>query len=176
MMKKRTFILKENRKGGAIPEFETKVDVTLTDTDITFEFFCKNSKFFSYCEGYNTELCRGDVCEAYICTDGSRVNYYEIQVAMNNSNFFSKVYNPDGNFKGTFIDVNPITSEVERLGNDYRAKFSLPLKAINYDEKKGVLLNIFRIETEGGTQDKNLLALNPTLQNTYHRPEFFIEL
>ncbi len=174
-MKKKTFILKENITGKDIPEFYTKVDVTLTDTDIIFEFDCKNTQYFSYCEGYNTEIWRGDVCEAYICTDGTSVNYYEIQVTHNNSNYFSKVYNPDGNYQTTFIDENPMLSSVEKVDGGYKVRFSIPLKAIGYDEKKGILMNVFRIETEGGIQDKNLLALNPTLTDTYHKPEFFIK-
>ena len=175
-MIKKTFILRENSTGKDFPEFHTEVTVTLTEKDITFEFEGKNTTFYSYCEGYNTELWRGDVCEAYICTDGSRENYYEIQIAPNNSNYFSSVYNPDGNFRTTFIDENPLTSSVERKGNDIRVVFSIPLKAINYDKEKGILLNIFRIETEGVCQDKNLLALSPTLQPTLHRPEFFVKL
>ena len=173
---KKSFILKDNRTGKDIPEFLTKVDVSITDKDIIFEFDCKNTKFYSFCEGYNSDLWRGDVCEAYICTDGSRENYFEIQIAPNNSNYCSRVYNPDGNFQTTLVDKNPITSTVEKLGDDYKVKFSLPLDFIGYDKKKGILLNIFRIETEGGIQDKNLLALSPTLCNTYHRPEFFVKL
>ncbi len=173
---KRTFVLKENITGKEIPEFYTKVDVTLTETDIIFEFDCKNTQYFSFCEGYNTEIWRGDVCEAYICTDGTGVNYYEIQVAHNNSNYFSLVHNPDGNYKTTFIDENPMTSKVEKSGeNDYKVTFSIPLKAINYDREKGLLMNIFRIETEGGVQDKNLLSANPTLDDTFHKPEFFFK-
>ena len=173
---KKTFILKENKTGKDFPEFHTQVDVTLTETEIIFEFDCKNTKFFSYCEGYNTELWRGDVCEAYICTAGDIAHYYEIQIAPNNSNYFSKVYNPDGVFRTTLIDENPITSSVERFGDDYKVKFSIPLEKIGYDKEKGIMLNIFRIETEGGVQDKNLLAMNPTLCPTYHRPEFFVKL
>ncbi len=173
---KKTFILKENITGRDIPEFYTKVDVTLTDTDITFEFECKNTQFFNYTEGYNTEIWRGDVCEAYLCTDGTRQNYYEIQVSHNNSNYFTLVHNPDGNFQTTFIDVNPLTTKVERVNDkDFKVMFKVPLKAINYDKEKGLLMNIFRIETEGGVQDKNLLAASPTFDETFHRPEYFIK-
>jgi hypothetical protein len=74
------------------------------------------------------------------------------------------------------IEENFIKSEIELLGNDYKCKFTVPLDKIEYDEKKGILLNIFRIETEGGFTDKNLLAMNPTLQDGFHRPAFFVEL
>ncbi len=175
-MIKKSYILKDNITGGDIPEFFTKVDVTLTDSDLIFEFDCKNTKYFSFCEGYNTEIWRGDVCEAYICTDGSRVNYYEIEVTHNNSNYFSLVHNPDGNFTSKFFEQNPLTSKVEKCGeNDYKVTFSLPLTAIDYNPSKGLLMNIFRIETEGGEQDKHLLAANPTRRRTFHKPKFFFE-
>ena len=174
-MKTKRYVLKNNRTGKEIPEFNTVVDVTLTDTHLTFDFTAKNTKFYSYCEGYNSEIWKGDVCEAYICSDGTRVNYFEIQVAPNNSVYCSKVYNPDGNFKTTFIDENPVSSSVEKDGDTIKVKFSIPLSVINYDKEKGLLINVFRIETEGGVMDKNLIALNPTLCNTYHKPEFFVE-
>ena len=50
------------------------------------------------------------------------------------------------------------------------------LDYVPQDKEKGIMLNIFRIETEGGIQDKNLLAMNPTLCETYHSPEFFVKL
>ncbi len=174
---KKTFVLKENITGREIPEFYTKVDVTLTDTHLTFEFDCKNTKYYSHCEGYNTDIWYGDVCEAYICTDGTGINYYEIEVTHNNSNYVALVHNPDGNYQSTFVEENPLTSSVEKCGeNDYKVKFSLPLEKINYDKEKGILLNIFRIETEGGISDKNLLSANPTLTDTFHKPGYLFKL
>ena len=39
-----------------------------------------------------------------------------------------------------------------------------------------VVFNAYRIETEGGEPDKNLLALSPTLCGTFHMPQFFIDI
>ena len=174
-MKKSTYILKENCTGKEIPEFHTSVEITKTDTDLIFEFNAKNTQFYSHDEGYNTEVFCGDACEAFICTDGSRVNYFELEVAPNGSVFCAKIYNPDGNFQVSLIEKNPVTSYVEHKGNDLFVRFSIPLDYIGYKEEVGLLLNAFRIETEGGIRDKNLLSLSPTLTNTFHRPEFFIE-
>ena len=70
-----------------------------------------------------------------------------------------------------------LESEFEKLSDtDYRIKFSVPLDKIGYNEKIGIRYNAYRIETEGGITDKNLLALNPTLSDTFHKPEFFIKL
>ena len=171
--------LKNNRTGEEIPEFETKVQVCLTDTEISFEFWCKNSQFFSAANEYNGDLFNGDVCEAFICTGGDRKYYYEIEVAPNGCVFLNKVKNNGGG--GKFVDLFPIEenfvkSEVEFIGNDYRLKFSMPLEKIGYDKNIGILYNVLRIETEGGETDKHLLALNPTLISDFHYPEFFIEL
>ena len=177
-MKKYNYVLKNNRTGEEIPEFETKVEVTFTDKELIFDFYCKNSKCYSADDKYNGPIFDGDVCEAFICTCGDRHYYYEIEIAPNNCQFLMKMTNP--NFTNDIIE-EPIeesflTSEIEILGNDYKCKFSVPLDKIGYDENVGILYNIFRIETEGGITDKNLLALNPTFEDAFHRPQYFVEL
>ena len=173
---KRTYELRENLKGGAIPEFKTTVDVTMTDTHLIFEFDCKNSQFFSACDEYNGPLFDGDVCEAFICTDGTRRNYYEIEVAPNNVVFLNKVKNFGVNdYELTPIEENFIDSKVEFNGNDYKLMFSVPLDKIGYNKDIGILFNIYRIETEGGITDKNLLAANPTLKPVFHDTSYFFE-
>ncbi len=174
------FELKNSRTGKDIKEFLTIVDMVKTDTELSFEFICKNSQFFSACNEYNGPIFDGDVCEAFLCTSGDTSWYYEIEVAPNNCVFLSKIHNlGNGEFKEFHIDEkdNFIKSEVEFLSDtDYRLKFSLPLNKIGYDEKIGILGNIYRIETEGGITDKNLLAANPTMCDTFHTPSKFIKL
>ena len=173
---KRIYELKNSRTGEDMPEFKTIVEVTMTDTDLIFEFDCKNSKFFSASSEYNGPFFNGDVCEAFICTDGSRKFYYEIEVAPNNAVFLYKMENLGiGILKEAAVEVNFLTSSVEINGNDYKLTFSVPLEKIGYDKNIGILYNIFRIETEGGIPDKNLLAANPTLGPSFHDPSKFIE-
>ncbi|MBE5738101.1 MAG: hypothetical protein E7348_06885 [Clostridiales bacterium] len=173
---KRTYELKDNRTGNDLPEFKTTVDVTMTDTDLIFEFDCKNSKFFSACDEYNGPLFDGDVCEAFISTDGTRKHYFEIEVAPNNAVFLYTIENFGvGKYETTPIPVNFVTSKVEIQGNDYKLMFSVPLEKINYNKDIGILFNIFRIETEGGFTDKNLLAANPTKCPYFHDSSKFFE-
>lgn len=170
--------LLENRKGGKAP-METIVEITMTETHLTYEFFCKNSKFFSADDKYNGPIFDGDVCEAFICTSGDITEYFEIEVAPNNCLFLNKIKNLGNGKYQTFpipFEENFITSEVEKNGNDYRLKFSMPLEKIGYDAKKGIKHNAFRIETEGGHTDLHLMALSPTLCGNYHIPEAFVEL
>ena len=168
-----------NNRTGEKTEFYTTVDIKLTDTELSFEFFCKNSKMYSAGDKYNDDIFDGDVCEAFVSTDGTINNYYEIEIAPNNTVFLNKIYNPGkGDFRCTPIPENEnfITSSVEILGDDYIVKFSMPLDKIGYTKEKGILFNAYRIETEGGHTDLHLLALNPTLCDTFHMSEFFIEL
>ncbi len=175
---KKHFELVDNKTGKATP-FTTFVDVTLSeDNQLTFEFDCKNSQFYSAFEGYNTNIYMGDVVEAFICVSGDLTEYYEIEVAPNNSIFFQKIYNPGTGCDDLVLTPldNIITSSVEINGSDYKVKFSLPLDKIGYKKEKGIKLNIFRIETEGGIRDKNLISLSPTLSDTFHDSSCFIEL
>ena len=175
--------LKNNRTGKSIPEFKTEVEVKFTEKEVVFEFECENSKLYSASDKYNGPIFDGDVCEVFICVNEDRSVYYEIEVAPNGTEFLYKM-----TYKGfdkekdePILIEEPISesflnSKVESCGNNYKVKFSVPLDKVWYDKDRGVILNIFRIETEGGYTDKNLLALNPTLCNKFHHPEFFVEL
>ena len=54
MLKKR-YELRENFTGNERPDLKTIVDVTLTDTEIIFEFDCKNSQLYSASDVYNAD-------------------------------------------------------------------------------------------------------------------------
>ncbi len=171
--------LKENKTGSAIPEFNTIVEITMTETHLTFDFFCKNSQLFSAGNKYNDDIFDGDVCEAFISVDGTINNYYEIEIAPNNTVFLNRIKNPGGGAFETYpVDEseNFVESKVEIMGSDYRVTFSLPLDKMGYNKDKGILFNAFRIETEGGHTDLHLMALNPTLCDTFHMSEYFIKL
>lgn len=167
------FELKENRQGGDTA-FKTDLIVEIRNGRLFFLFDCKNSKMFSAGEGFNADLFNGDVCEAFVSVNGERDRYYEIEVAPNNS-VFCKIVEHDGDgFKLVVVD-NVVESDVVINGNDYKVNFSIPLDKLGYDKGYDILFNAFRIETEGGIRDKNLLAVNPTLCSTFHKQEFFIK-
>lgn len=178
------FKLKNNRTGKDIPEFETDLEITFDETHINFEFYSKNSKFFCVSDKYNAALADGgDVCEVFICIDESKTKYYEVEISPNGAEFlYLMTYK---GFDETIdepllievpIEKSFLNSKVEIVGNDYKVNFSIPLDKVWVNRKGCVVLNAFRIETEGGIPDKNLLALNPTLCNKFHHPEFFVEI
>lgn len=125
------FELKENRAGGEIKDFLTTVDVVKNEKELTFEFFCKNSQFYSACDEYNGPIFDGDVCEAFICSEEDYW-YYEIEVAPNGCVFLNKIHNLGvGKYEAFPIETNFVKSEVEILSDtDYRVKFSVPLDKI----------------------------------------------
>lgn len=178
------FELKNNRTGERLDEYKTSLEVTMTDTHLIFDFDCKNSQFFSAGDKFNDEIYIGDVCEAFICTDTDLHWYYEIEVAPNNCQFLMKMHYVEKVVDGKkIIDVerNPVSekdnflfSEVKIDRNDYKLKFSLPLDKIGYNKEVGIRFNAYRIETDGGESDKHLLAVNPTLKNSFHVPTSFI--
>ncbi len=175
-MIKKSYVLKENIMGKEIPQFHTVLDVTMTDTHLIFEFDCKNSQFYSAYDKYNDPIWEGDVCEAFICTNGKKDLYYEIEVAPNGTVFLKQIkYLGIGKLEEFDIKQNFVDAKVEILKSDYKVKFSVPLDKIGYDKNVGILFNAYRIETEGGIPDKNLLALNPTLCDTFHNNEYFIK-
>lgn len=169
------YLLKDNITGGETP-FITTVDVKIENGCIVFDFDCKKSKFYCAAEGYNTNLYDGDVCEAFICVDGNRENYFELEVAPNNSVFFKKVINPVNGTRSSYPMENTVKSSVEKYDDNYKVFLSVPLSSLGWDGKTKILFNAYRIETEGGETNAHLLAVNPTLCGTYHKPEFFIEL
>lgn len=167
----------KNHRTADPSKIKTDVVITLDENFFTCEFFCENSQLYSFGNTYNSDIFEGDVCEVFICTDGSRKNYYEIEVAPNNCVFFAKIKNTgDGDIDVNLIEENVIVSQVETKDNGYNCKFSVPLNKIGYDKEKGLLFNAFRIETEGGIRDKHLLSLKPACDNTFHRPDHFIYL
>lgn len=179
---KRTYELKNNVTGEPIPEFATTLDVTMTEKELIFEFYCKNSKYFSACDVYNGPLFDGDVCEAFICTGNDITRYYEIEVAPNGCMFLEKITNKMNPEEPNDVIEEPvedcfITSRIELIdGGDYKCTFNVPLDKIGYDKNIGIRFNAYRIETEGGIPEKNLFALNPTKKYRFHCPESFIEL
>ena len=164
--------LRENVTGEQTP-FTTVLQYSRVGNELHFKFTCENSKLFSAYAGYNEPIYRGDVCEVFICTSGDIRDYYEIEVAPNGSVFFAKIFNDNG-LNTTFLEQSFKASvEITKIG--YDVEIIIPCDAIGVKAGVPIMFNAFRIETEGGVPNKNLLALSPTLVPRFHVPEKFIE-
>ena len=163
--------LKENVTGAETP-FNTVLNYCRIGNNLHFKFECENSKLFSAYSGYNEPIYKGDVCEVFICTSGDLRDYFEIEVAPNGTVFFAKIFN-ENSLKTTFLEQS-FTAKVDVTDVGYNVEIIIPCDAIGVKEDTPIRFNAFRIETEGGVPNKNLLALSPTLAPFFHVPEKFI--
>ena len=164
--------LKENVTGEPTP-FTTVLNYFRVGRELHFKFTCENSKLFSAYNGYNEPIYRGDVCEVFLCTGGDLKEYYEIEVAPNGSVFFAKIVNDNG-LHTSFLEQCLKTSvEITEVG--YNVEIVVPCDAIEIKDDMPIMFNAFRIETEGGHENRNLLALSPTLVPFFHVPEKFVK-
>ncbi|MBO5926185.1 MAG: hypothetical protein J6Q38_01320 [Clostridia bacterium] len=68
-----------------------------------------------------------------------------------------------------------VKSNVTRTENGYVAEISFPKEKI-ITGNAPIYFNAYRLETDGGTMDKHLFALNPTLCGRFHTPSYYIPL
>lgn len=154
---------------GKIPFIKTDFSYIRSEDKIIFYFKAYNSSLFSYCDYDNGEIYNGDACEIFLDI-GEENKYLEIEVAPNGKRFVANICNR----AITFIDDDFLKTNVEIKGKDYFVTMEFDLNKLKNPQK--MFFNAFRIETEGKEPNKNLLALNPTLCNTFHVREKFIEL
>ena len=118
-----------------------------------------------------------------IGTDPGRGKYYEIEVSPENGKMLAlmRYLGTDGEGKVKldigFIDESKcfFRSSVTRTSDGYVAVIT-----INKDEAglngDGVYFNAYRLETDGGEQEKHLFALNPTMCGKFHVPSKYVYL
>lgn len=165
------FTLKENTTCLESP-FLTTVEVSLVNNTLTFTFDCKNSRFNSYSSKYNDELWRSDVVEVFLATKKGD-HYYEIEVAPNNTLFLGDITNINNDLSLKFLDNTFIKHNVVINGDDYKATIEIDLSSL---DREILEFNCFRIETQGDNSSQTLIALSPTLCESFHRRDKFIHL
>ena len=165
--------LKNNITGEDTP-FKTVLDYGVEKDEIYFNFCCENSQLFSAGDMDNAPLYRGDVCEVFISVNGDRNEYFEIEVAPNGASFYALIKNRNGMLDVSFLEKN-FTTFVTVTDKGYDVEIIIPFRALGVTDCP-IYFNAFRIETEGGIENANLLALNPTKVGNFHCPEFFIRL
>jgi len=164
-----------NSRTGEKTNFKTALRYGVVGSSYAFSFDCENSELFSAYSEDNEPIYLGDVVEVFIGIGKNPRKYYEIEVAPNGTKFFAEITNDGGDLKVKFSQVE-IKTEVERFKNGYKATIYIPETLFSNRGKKELYFNAFRIETEGGETEKNLLALSPTLSDTFHDPSKFIPL
>lgn len=162
-----TYLL--NNFNGNIAKPQTLVKVEKREHKLIFYFEAYNSSLYSYSKENNSELWRACVCEAFL--DLGDDFYYEFEVAPNGANFVAKIKNREVEFfKQYFFNS---TSKI--IGDSYFVKMTIDLEKLGFCDKK-IKYNCFRVEVKPNEKEQNLSALNPTLCETFHVKEKFIEL
>lgn len=159
--------LLDNRSGKEV-EPKTLLSVNRINDILIFEFEAYDSSLNSFSSINNDELYNGDVVEVFL--DLGDEFYYEFEVAPNGANFVAKIIN------GTpvFINNDFFSSSSSIKDDSYFVTMKIDLSKLRNDKK--IRYNAFRIETKRIETNYILEALSPTLSNTFHVRDKFIEL
>ena len=165
--------LKNNRTGEKTP-FKTTLRYSMKGEMLAFFFDCEKSECFSAYSDDNEPIYLGDVAELFLGVGENPQKYFEIEVAPNGAVFFAEITNDGDEKKVKFLPTDTITAETERTESGYKVSVFVPERIFGNLKGRKIYFNAFRIETEGGETEKNLIALNPTLNDTFHVPDKFI--
>ena len=164
--------LKENTTGGKAV-YKTLFNVSKEDDILIFEFYASHCSFNSFSDKFNDPIYNGDVVEVFI--DLKEENHYlEIEVAPNGTMFVADIKNINGEFNGTLLNGDGITSQIMKNNSDLIVKITLNSK--NYDISEDAKFNAFRIDTDNKKANRHLFALSPTLCGSFHKHEKFLSL
>lgn len=159
-----------NNFTGKIASPKTSFNVTNRGTSLVFSFVAEESSLFSYSKKDNDDLWKGCVVEVFLDL-GDKDFYYEFEVAPNGAIFVAKKY-PD---HLEFIKSNFFKSSVTVNDNIYKVNMEVDLSKLKVSNI--VRYNAFRIENETAKEkSNNLEALSPTLCDTFHIRDKFINL
>ena len=163
-------------------EFPTEVEITEKDGRITFSFTCEGSKHFCPYKGeYNRLHCDGDVCEVFIGSDPERKEYYEMELSPNNDLMLAKIrYSGDDEDGVPILDIGYVDecfvkTEATVTENGYVCSLTFDLKDVMTGDGE-MFFNCYRIETQGGTPNRRLFALSPTMRRRFHTPKYYVQL
>lgn len=164
-------LFKENLTGGEA-KYNTNFSFFIDEENFHASFDADDSSLESFSETYNAELWRGNVVEVFI--DVGRPNsYWELEVAPNGTMFLAEVTRINDVSTLRMLDENFASAEVKRTETSYHVDITIPLRRMLYNKAYGIKLNAFRVEMEGDVQYR--MALNPTLLQTFHDMNAFLE-
>ena len=159
--------LLDNCSGNFIDPI-TNVSYEINGNILEFNFEAFDSALNSFSNEDNDAIYNGDVVEVFL--DLGDEFYYEFEVAPNGTTFIAKILN--GNI--IFVENTFFESNVRIEGNNYFVKMKIDLSKLG--ESKNIKFNAFRIETKGIKPNYILQALCPTLSNSFHVRDKFINI
>ena len=145
---------------------ETVVNWKKEGNTLAFNFEARDSSLKSFSNKNNDTLWYENVVEVFL--DLGDDFYYEFEIAPNGTSFIAKIKNR----VITFFEQNYFSHKVEIDGSTYKVEMRMDLSKLSY-QPKYIKFNAFRHERVG---DKDVeLALSPTLCETFHVRECFID-
>ena len=162
------YILKDNRTGKD-DQVLTKLSVTKDNNRLVFSFEAYGSSLNSFSSIDNDTLWKGDVVEVFLDI-GEKDSYLEIEVAPNGARFVANIINREIHF----IDSSFIKTKSVIKDDAYFVDIDIDLNKFNITAP--LMFNAYRIETLGIRSDYLLLAVNPTLSNSFHVRDSFIKV
>ena len=122
----------------------------------------------------NEDIWQGDAVEVFLSPDGNPEHYFELEVSPFGVRFWGEVTFSGGEKRLKKLPP-PFEAEVVRTEAGYAVQIKLPLSAMQGYDRRAVMLNAFRVDKHlDGDQD--LYALNPTLCESFHKPQKFIKV
>jgi hypothetical protein len=173
----------KNNRNGEEAVYNTTVEITEKAGIITFRFVGEHTQFYCPRKGYNKVHCVGDACEVIIGSDPNREVDYEIELSLENDLMVAKMrylgIKPTGpaDLEIHFVEEKDcfVTSNVTRTENGFIAEMNIKKESILTGDGP-IYFNAYRLETDGGTMEKHLFALNPTLCGRFHTPSLYVLL
>ena len=168
----KTYYLRENVTGAENSEcaftFERGADA------FRFYFEVRDEDIISPYAADNEDIYDGDAVEVFISPDGDLVHYFEIEVSPYARRFWAKITN----LTGASLDVvdrivPPYAVKVEQTENGYRAQITVPYAVLERFDAEKYLFNAYRLDKKADGRQL-LYALNPTLCDKFHRPQYFV--
>ena len=173
----------KNCRNGEKAIYESTVEITETNGEVTFRFVAPHSLYYCPNRGYNGIHSMGDACEILIGSDPQRKVYYEIEISPLNELMVAKMtYNGVDEKNEPVLDIHFVEekdcfvqSKVTRTENGYIAEVRFRKEDVATGEGE-LYFNAYRLETDGGEAEKHLFALSPTMRGKFHVPEYYVFL
>lgn len=168
----KTYYLRENMTGAEAEE--SRFRCRFGEREAEFFFDVTDADLISPFREDNEDIWQGDAVEVFLSPGGSLSRYFELEVSPSGVRFWGEVTIAGGEKRLKKLPP-PFEAEVVCTKEGYAVHIRLPLAALPEYDRTAVMLNAFRLDkhTDGR---QGLYALNPTRCETFHKPEYFLQI
>ena len=168
----RTYHLRENVTGAG--NGECSFCFRFGEREAEFFFGVRDEDVISPFQEDNEDIWQGDAVEVFLSPDGNPEHYFELEVSPFGVRFWGEVTFLGGEKRLKKLPP-PFRADAARTQEGYVVQIKLPLAAMRGYDRAAVMLNAFRLDKKADGRQK-LYALNPTLCESFHKPQEFIKV